>query len=380
MESSPFHDPRLSALIAHLYDAALDPALWPGTAALIAQALGSTSAVVKMHGESGEVRLLECTGNLIVSARDQAWADDWHRRDLWVERSLAFGLSRIITDQDLVTPDEQARSGFYREWLSRLDIHHLLGAVFPTASGVVGVLGIHRPREAGAYGAGERRQAALLLPHLQRALRLGQRLGELGQQHAVALQALDRLDAGVLVMDGNCRVLQASAMAESLLRANPELAWRQGRLSLQSTALRDALMALVQAALGTAQGRVGKPGSVLLVPRRQRLPLTLEIAPLRPGATAFGEERPAVLAFLRDPEAPMAVARLRELYGLTRAEATVAAALGRGQSLDDIATQTGVGLGTVRTHLKRILAKTGTHRQAQAAALLARSLATAATH
>ena len=99
---------------------------------------------------------------------------------------------------------------------------------------------------------------------------------------------------------------------------------------------------------------------------------------MRPGSPAFGEDRPAVLLFIRDPEAPLAVARLRELFGLTRTEAAVAAALARGQSLEDIAVQRGIGLGTVRTHLKRILAKTGTHRQAQAVALLARSTATAA--
>ncbi len=380
MESSAFHEPRLSALIAHLYDAAVDAALWPGTASRIAQALGSTSTVVKLHGDGGQVSLLECTGNLMVSARDQAWADDWHRRDLWVERSVACGMSRIITDEDLVTREEQARSGFYQEWLPHLGIHHMLGAVFPTSQGAVGVLGIHRPRDAGAYAGQERRQAALVLPHLQRALRLGQRFAAAIHQQAVALQALDRLDTGVLVMDGTCRILHASAMADTLLRGNPALAVVRGRLSLHPPALRDRLLASVHAAMETARGRVGTPGSALSIPRRQRMPLTLEVAPLRPAALAFGEERPAVLVFIRDPEAPLAVAKLRELFGLTRTEAVVAAALGRGQSLDDIATEMGIGLGTVRTHLKRILFKTGTHRQAQAVALLARSVATVAAH
>ncbi|MCP2936090.1 hypothetical protein NK983_25715, partial [Salmonella enterica subsp. enterica serovar Typhimurium] len=106
--------------------------------------------------------LLECTDNLVVAERDRAWAEDWHRRDLWVERSVAHGLSRVITDEDLVTPEEQARSGFYQEWLRHLDIHHMLGAVFQAADGVIGVLGIHRTREAGAYSEVERSKVALL--------------------------------------------------------------------------------------------------------------------------------------------------------------------------------------------------------------------------
>lgn len=379
MESLPAHDAaRLSALIAHLYDAAMDTALWSGTASRIAHALSSTSAVVKLHAEDDRVSLLECTPNLIAPERDQAWSEEWHRRDLWVERSLAFGMSRIITDEDLVTPEEQARSGFYQEWLQYLGIHHLVGAVFPTAQGAVGVFGIHRPRGAGAYTDQDRRRAALVLPHLQRALRLGQHLSTLTQQHAVALQALDRFDTGVLLVDGNCRVLQSSAMADALLRSNPEFTVVGGRFSLSLATLRDTLLSLVRAAMSTARNGTGKPGSVLLVPRHQRMPLTLEVAPLRPAA--LGAERPAVLVFIRDPEAPIAIARLRELFGFTRTEAAVASALARGQSLEEIGTAMHIGLGTVRTHLKRVLSKTGTHRQGQAVALLARSIATTAHH
>ncbi|MEF7613837.1 helix-turn-helix transcriptional regulator [Aquincola sp. MAHUQ-54] len=380
MQSLPAQEAAgLSALISHLYDAALDAALWPGTASRIAQALGSTSTVVKLHGDSGQVSLLECTSNLVVPERDQAWADEWHRRDLWVERSLAYGMSRIITDEDLVTPEEQVRSGFYREWLPYLGIHHLVGAVFLTAQGAVGVLGIHRPRDAGAYTDQERRQAAVVLPHLQRALRLGQHCATLAQQHSVAMQALDRFDTGALILDGACRILHVSAMAETLMRACPELVVVRGHLSLHHPMLTDKLSTLVHAAWETAHGRVGKPGSALLVPRSRRMPLVLEVAPLRPASGAFGEERPAVLVFLRDPEAPLDVARLRDLFGLTRTEAAVAVALGRGQSPENIATDMGIGIGTARTHLKRILAKTGTHRQAQLVALLTRSMTTMAS-
>lgn len=334
--------------------------------------------MVKLHADGDKVSLLECTPNLLVSERDQAWADEWHRRDLWVERSLAFGMSRIITDEDLVTPEEQSRSGFYREWLPYLGIHHVVGAVFPTAQGAVGVLGIHRPRDAGAYTDQERRHAALVLPHLQRALRLGQRFAAAHHQRAVALEALDRFDTGAMIIDSTCRILRASAMAMTLMRECPELVVVRGHLSLHLPGLKNKLSALVHAALETAHGRAGKPGSALLIPRSRRMPLVLEVAPLGPASGTFGENRPAVLVFIRDPEAPLEVTRLRDLFGLTRTEASVAAALGRGQSMDDIATEMGIGIGTARTHLKRILTKTGMHRQAQLVALLVRSMTTTA--
>ncbi|MBN8829510.1 MAG: helix-turn-helix transcriptional regulator [Sphingomonadales bacterium] len=380
MLSEEILDPRVSGLIAHLYDAAVDDSLWAGTATRIAETLGSTSTVLKLHGDNARVNLLECTDNLMVPERDQAWADDWHRKDLWVERSVAYGMQRIITDEDLVTREEQARSGFYQEWLRHLDIHHMIGAVFPAADGAIGVLGIHRPQGAGAYTRHERRQAALVLPHLERALRLGQRFAAVSHAHAASLQALDRLDTGVLMVDGAGRVIHASDMAERLLHENSQLAVIHGRLALRPPALHDKLLGLVRGALATARGSIAKPGAALSIPRPHRMPLALEIAPLRPSASAFGEQRPCVLVFIRDPEAPIAVARLRELFGFTRTEGVVAAALGRATSLEDIAAGMGIGLATVRSHLKRILAKTGTHRQVEAAALLARSVSTASNH
>ena len=289
-------------------------------------------------------------------------------------------MQRIITDEDLVTHDEQQRSGFYQEWLRHLDIHHMLGAVFPAAEGAIGVLGIHRPQGAGVYTSHERKQAALVLPHLQRALRLGQRFAAVSQSHAAALEALDRLDTGVLMVDGAGRIIQASSMAEHLLRENAELTVIRGRLALRLPALHDKLLALLRGAMETARGKIANPGAALSIPRPHRMPLALEVAPLRPTVSAFGEQLPAVLVFIRDPEAPIAAARLRELFGLTRTEAAVAAALGRGASLEDIAAGMGIGLATVRSHLKRILAKTGTHRQAEAAALLARSVSTVSNH
>jgi DNA-binding CsgD family transcriptional regulator len=374
MSSPEFADARLSALIAHYYDAALDSSLWPGTAMRTAQVLDSTSTVIKLHGDGARMDLLECTDNLVVAERDWAWAEDWHRRDLWVERSVAHGLSRVITDEDLVTPEEQARSGFYQEWLRHLDIHHMLGAVFQAADGVIGVLGIHRTREAGAYIEVERSKVALLLPHLQRALRLGRRLSALSQAHAAALQALDRVDTGVIVVDERCRVMLSSAMADTLLRGNSELAVHGGCLVLQQPALRDALSAQVRAAVNVAQGEPRDAAAALCVPRPGRLPLVLEIAPLRPTTSVFGDQGPAALVFIRDPEAPADLDKLRGLFDLTPTEAAVAAALAQGRSLEGIASGLGIGLATVRSHLKRILAKTGTHRQAEVVALLARSV------
>lgn len=66
------------------------------------------------------------------------------------------------------------------------------------------------------------------------------------------------------------------------------------------------------------------------------------------------------------------VSRLQRQLGLTRAEARVAVRVGQGLRPHEIADELHVGLETVRTHLKRIYAKTGTRGQVELALLIRR--------
>lgn len=79
-----------------------------------------------------------------------------------------------------------------------------------------------------------------------------------------------------------------------------------------------------------------------------------------------------------EADGPSALA-LRELFGLTAAEARFAVALAEGAAVEEIASRLGISMNTARTHLKAILAKTGTNRQAQLVAVLLRSVATLGT-
>ena len=64
--------------------------------------------------------------------------------------------------------------------------------------------------------------------------------------------------------------------------------------------------------------------------------------------------------------------RIAPLFRLTPAEASIAAALLDGLTVDDISASRGLSPKTVRTHVKSLLAKTGTSRQADVIRLFAR--------
>jgi DNA-binding CsgD family transcriptional regulator len=112
----------------------------------------------------------------------------------------------------------------------------------------------------------------------------------------------------------------------------------------------------------------------------QRRPLAILAAPFRiDRAAPFAlVRRPAVVVFVSDPErAPRTPPEhLAELYGLTPRESALVALLLDGCDLREAAGRLGVSMNTVRTHMRLVLEKTGTHRQAELVSLLLRSVVT----
>lgn len=96
------------------------------------------------------------------------------------------------------------------------------------------------------------------------------------------------------------------------------------------------------------------------------IPLTVIIRPGPAFAPIAQPMRRSALLVMRDPDdvATNITHALRELFGLTNAEANLAAELAKGVSLDDISTLFQVSRNTVKSQLKSIFQKLGVSRQA----------------
>lgn len=79
----------------------------------------------------------------------------------------------------------------------------------------------------------------------------------------------------------------------------------------------------------------------------------------------------ALLNF-RELEAPVAISpdSLREHFGLTPSEASLAKALTDGESLKEASSRLDISIWTARSHLRSIFQKTDTHRQAELVSLI----------
>jgi DNA-binding CsgD family transcriptional regulator len=100
----------------------------------------------------------------------------------------------------------------------------------------------------------------------------------------------------------------------------------------------------------------------------------VQIAPCRPERTGLFPSSSRVVLTIVDFDAAIGPDRetLRALFGLTGAQASVAALLARGRDLRDIAMTLGISLYTVRRHLADVMAKTDTNSQVGLVYLLSR--------
>ena len=240
---------------------------------------------------------------------------------------------------------------------------------FPIAPRRGFTLILHRePGDFRDLSVAEETYLETLLPHLMRAVRLSTSLGPVRAQTDVYRGALDRMDCSVMLLGAEQRIDWANAAAQRLLRRASALRIVAGHLDCaepgDSQRLRDFI----------AQVRAGRlPMATLAVGRCGAMPLHLRIEPLHDACNSNA----SVAIFLCEPGAAVALdpGALAILFGLTPAEAQLAAALGAGASVAEHAATRGITIGTARIQLKQVLAKTGTGRQSELVRRLCNSLA-----
>jgi DNA-binding CsgD family transcriptional regulator len=176
---------------------------------------------------------------------------------------------------------------------------------------------------------------------------------------SVALQALDQLCAGVIVTDNTGLIIETNRAAETIVELRDGLFIREGRLSARRVFETARVAKLIA---GATEEPSGASGGRMVIGRCDGLPpYVLAVMPLQ---AAPIEGRRLAMIIIVDPERYVpSESDLADLFGLSPAEARVAAALMTGQSLANVAAASGVQITTVRTQLRSILRKVGVKRQ-----------------
>jgi DNA-binding CsgD family transcriptional regulator len=187
------------------------------------------------------------------------------------------------------------------------------------------------------------------------------------QQLQVLFYALSVIGIAIALLDGSSDVVAANLQFTELLPCVACTVLGRQRLA-DRVANRLIAEAMVQA------GHSVQDAGPLAIPLRRddgRLMAIGHLVPIdRVEAGPMKGVRAILIANRAGPREALDPSLLQRLFGLSPAEARVACGIVEGQTLNTMADTFGVSRETVRSQLKRVLAKSGVERQVELAVLL----------
>ena len=359
-------------MIGDIYDAAVDQTLWIGALDKAAQFVGAQAGVLLWQNPASiSVELIH------------AFGIEPHYLDLYLERyakldpttALMFQLETddVASLTDLLPPSEFANSFFNREWLEPQGFVDLLQASLEKSPTDFVRLFFLRKREGGMVDGLMRERLRLIVPHIRRAVLVGQMVDRAAAEAATFGNALDGIGAGLFFVDAGGRIVHANTSGQDMLEQGVLARGSSGKLASYDTSSVQGLDEI----FGIAEsGDADEPrGGAVPLTARDGEHYVAHVLPLTTGsrrqAGASSEAIAAVFVKKAALNMPSPLDIIAKFYKLTPTELRVLFAIVQVGGVPDVAQSMGISPSTVKTHLRRLFAKTGTDRQADLVKLVA---------
>jgi DNA-binding CsgD family transcriptional regulator len=362
---------QLQNACLRLGETVLDPAIWPEILGEISQAVGAVGSFMLQS----DVRTLDvpCTASLKDGFEAIYFKNGWHLRDLRASRGVPLLLngSQVIIDEDLFTPDftpdEMKRTDFYNDCIRAVGLEWFAAIGFRAGPALWG-LSVQRTSAEGPFGKEDKAVLSTLSRRLTEVASLSTAIGRIALTSAI--DALDAVRNPAVSIDRFGYVLGANKATESVFDAEIHVKGR--RLFVADSNAQSCLGQLIDRFRITPDTAPLHTGPIV-VRRKTGVPVIVRILPVHGAArTPFLGAR-ALLTFTpAEPKPGPSSSLLAKTFGLTPAEARLASIISEGISPEKAAEELGIARETARNQLKAIFGKTGTHRQSELVAILAR--------
>jgi len=359
----------LSTTVERVYDAALNPALWPEALAKIASYVDGYSAAIFSKTPSLTDSMIYHHDGRIEEAFRHSYFTQYIKLDPANTLQYFAELEKPVSVSSLVPPEELMESRFFQEWAGPQGLVDFVTVALEKSRASSALLGVFRHASQGVADDKIMHRMSLIAPHVRRAVLIGRALEQKAGEAAALADTLDAVGSALILIDRDARILHANAAAYLMMEEQDLCRALSGKLSFRERAANDALRCLLTT---PANGHA---------PRDLRLTLTHDdgetylahVLPLSFRANRNGTHGAAAViclqrAALELDAAPRVIAKS---YGLTPTELRVLLAIVEIGGVPETAESLGIGEGTVKTHLRRIFAKTGAARQADLVRLVA---------
>src|SRR5262245_13902316 len=365
---------EISFLIGGIYDAALEPARWPQALERLCGFVGGTQAQIFWQDVVGK-----SAGKFFEWGNDPTYSrlymEVYVRANPLFPAAYHFPVGHVFCQSDIMQDEELYQTRLYKEWMQPQGYVDFIAChLEKSGSSCVPVTVIRHARD-GRIDDKAFARMKLLVPHIRRAALIGNVIGLKSCEVATMADMLDGLSAGIFLANGAGRIVHANVSGRAMLATGMVLRSSGGRLAANEPDA-DRTLKDVFAAAGDGDAAVGTQGVAVY---RQAAGGTHYGSAVLPRPA--GEGRCAGVAYesvaavfvhevaLDEPHA--ATNALAKAYCLTAMELRVLLGIIEVGGRPAVAQELGISEATVRTHLKHIFEKTGSHRQADLARLVA---------
>jgi DNA-binding CsgD family transcriptional regulator/PAS domain-containing protein len=259
---------------------------------------------------------------------------------------------------------EWGRTSFLNEFLLPADAPYFMPLWLHKSDTKAVALSFQGTRKRGPFEPHDVETIRRVLPHVIRALEIRDRLERAQISTMTVPAALKAIRFGVIVLDSTGKVLESNQIAQTMLGTHGQGMRRKSDGTLW---LREPAGAKLGRWVSTGAPAAQSIDGLLHVPREDRAPLSILVAPLPKDRAAWIAADPWWLLLIFDPDARASADAefiAKDLRISTR-EAELSALLLAGENLQAIAQRFGVSQHTVRAQLKSIYKKTGIHSQSE---------------
>ncbi len=368
-------DDALIELVDTIGDAALDPDLWPLALTRLADTIGGGQVAMAALDQRTHsfASVAPRTDPAYLASYTSYWA---FRNPLWT-RSTAVPAGQTFSLDALVGREAFTKTPIFNEWWrpARCGLA-LIGANLLIEDRLSALICVDNGPNRDVIADTQVRAFEFAVRHIHRAVKIQHKICRLDLAREAVADQLDALPHGIVLVDAGARVVFANPAARALLGAGDGLVLRGGCLESEDGGALPGLISgcAARPKLGPFKGR---GGDLEIARGFGRAPLQVTVAPL--GAEArnadvpwLGLRAPVAIVTLTDPEVERRRLEhyLRGAFGLTPAEASLAAEIAKGDGRKAAALRRGVALSTARAQLSSIFEKTGTRRQAELVRLI----------
>lgn len=364
----------LSKPLIAIYDAAIDDIQWQQALDAVNGYVGAGGASLQFvdFAQRSPFTMSLLTG--LLKEADRSLVDFYLANHAALEAEVWAGLrtlpaGTLITDADFYPDLEELRSRPQVQYLiNNIGIFRRMAARLNDNRSWYDAIAFQFASDLMEIPPGCIQRARELLPHLAKAFEMNRTTRQLNQLHSAVLAALDHVHVGICVVLEDASVVVANAEAQRIFSLADGIAPKEGKqLQVRDPATQDKLWRAISLTAKSARGANGLSHQSLLVERPSGNPaFVVDVAPLRDALSEIEHGLTGAIVTVIDPDnpRPFRIDRLSTAYGLSQAETNVCQHLIEGWSNQRIADSRNVTVDTVKTQVRSIMQKTGTHRRA----------------